>query len=103
MKVDYNPDKEGHTDHKWEVIKATTRDLPSLDVDGKEMRFGKDGAFRVNDPGVADAIRQTYARTGDVTVTRVRYPSVHDRGHRYFFGSLPAMPWKEKGEDESKD
>jgi len=101
MKVDYNPDREGHTDHKWEVIKATTRDLPSLDVDGKEMRFGKDGAFRVNDPGVAEAIRQTYARTGDVTVTRVRYPSVHDRGHRYFFGSLPAMPWKEKGEDES--
>lgn len=98
-KVDYNPDREGFVDHKWEVIKSTTRPLDSLDVDGQQMSFGRDNAFRVSDPGVADAIRQTYAKRGDVTVTRIRYPSVHDRGHRYHFGSWPEMPWKRKEQD----
>ena len=102
-RADYNSDREGHTEHKWEVIRATRRDLPSLDVDGKQMNFGKDGAFRVNDEGVAAAIREEYAKKGDVTVTRIRYPGEHDRGHRYFFGQLPEMPWKENGNGETED
>jgi hypothetical protein len=100
--VDWNPDREGFVDHRWEVIKATTRDLPSINVDGKEMQFGREGAFRVSDPGVAAAIRQTYAQRGDVTVTRVRYPHQSDRGHRYFFGSMPEMPWKKEVEHANK-
>ncbi|HKZ77717.1 MAG TPA: hypothetical protein VJ124_05285 [Pyrinomonadaceae bacterium] len=101
-RADYNSDREGHAEHKWEVIRATRRDLPSLDVDGKQMNFGKDGAFRVNDEGVAAAIREEYAKKGDVTVTRIRYPGEHDRGHRYFFGQLPEMPWKENGNGETE-
>ena len=101
-RADYNPDREGHVAKKWEVIRATRRDLPSIDVDGKQMRFGEDGAFRVNDEGVAAAIREEYARKGDVTVTRIRYPGAADRGHRYFFGQLPEMPWKENGNGETK-
>src|SRR3970040_20895 len=93
-RADYNPDREGHAEHKWEVIRATRRDLPGIDVDGKQMKFGKDGAFRVNDEGVAAAIREEYARKGDVTVTRIRYPGAADRRHYYFFGQLPEMPWK---------
>ena len=100
--IDFNSDREGHVDHKWEVIKATTRELDALDVDGKQMRFGKDGAFRVTDPGVAAAIRQTYGRRGDVTVTRIRYPHVSDRGHTYLF-SVPALPWKEGKDGEEKE
>src|SRR3989304_2589794 len=56
-RADYNPDREGHVAKKWEVIRATRRDLPSIDVDGKQMKFGRDGAFRVNDEGGAAAIR----------------------------------------------
>ena len=102
-RADYNSDKERHAEHKWEVIRATRRPLESVDVDGKQMKFGKDGAFRVNDEGVAAAIREEYARKGDVTVTRIRYPGAADRGHRYFFGQLPEMPWKkENGNGETK-
>ena len=101
-RADYNSDKERHAEHKWEVIRATRRDLPSIDVDGKQMKFGKDGAFRVNDEGVAAAIREEYARKGDVTVTRIRYPGAHDRGHRYFFGGWPLAPWKDNGNGEAE-
>ena len=101
-RADYNSDKERHAEHKWEVIRATRRDLPSIDVDGKQMKFGKDGAFRVNDEGVAAAIREEYAKKGDVTVTRIRYPGAHDRGHRYFFGGWPLAPWKDNGNGEAE-
>ena len=105
-RADYNSDKERHAEHKWEVIRATRRDLPGIEVDGKQMKFGKDGAFRVNDEGVAAAIREEYARKGDVTVTRIRYPGAADRGHYYFFGQLPEMPWKKEngnGEAETQE
>src|SRR4030067_3613547 len=101
-RADYNPHREPPAEHKWQDIRPTRRDLPGLDVDGKQMKFGKDGAFRVNDEGVAAAIREEYARKGDVTVTRIRYPGAADRGHRYFFGQLPEMPWKENGNGEAK-
>jgi len=105
-RADYNPDKEKWAEHKWEVIRATRRPLESVDVDGKQMKFGRDGAFRVNDEGVAAAIREEYARKGDVTVTRIRYPGAADRGHYYFFGQLPEMPWKKEngnGEAETQE
>ena len=103
-RADYNSDREGHTEHKWEVIRATRPPLESLDVDGKQMRFGKDGAFRVNDEGVAAAIREEYAKKGDVTVTRIRYPGAADKGHYYFRGGWPEMPWKkEQGNGETED
>src|SRR3990167_3167092 len=101
-RADYNSDKERHAEHKWEVIRATRRDLPGIEVDGKQMTFGKDGAFRVNDEGVAAAIREEYAKKGDVTVTRIRYPGAADRGHRYFFGGWPLAPWKENGNGEAE-
>src|SRR3990167_5995491 len=80
-RADYNSDKERHAEHKWEVIRATRRDLPGIDVDGKEMKF---------------------AKKGDVTVTRIRYPGAADRGHRYFFGGWPLAPWKENGNGEAE-
>ena len=105
-RADYNSDKERHAEHKWEVIRATRRPLESVDVDGKQMKFGKDGAFRVNDEGVAAAIREEYARKGDVTVTRIRYPGAADRGHRYFFGGWIEAPWKrskDNGETKAEE
>ena len=105
-RADYNPDKEKWAEHKWEVIRATRRPLESVDVDGKQMKFGRDGAFRVNDEGVAAAIREEYARKGDVTVTRIRYPGAADRGHRYFFGGWIEAPWKrskDNGETKAEE
>lgn len=80
---------EGHIEHTYEVIQAVRRPV-NVEVDGKQMPFGKDMAMRVKDPGVADEIRAKYG--GDVTVTRIRYPRPADFGHRYFF-AIPAMPW----------
>ncbi len=61
------------------------------------MPFGRDGAFRVRDSGIAEEIKTKYG--GDVVVSKIRYPDVHDRGHRYFFGMIPEMPWKRKKGD----
>src|SRR3990167_4889638 len=102
--IEYNSDSEGHVKKKWQVQNAS-REPVQVEIDGKQMPFGRDGVFRVNDPGVADAIRQKYGRTGQVTVSRIRYPDVADRGHKYFF-SMPEMPWrrnKENGEEEKLD
>src|SRR3989304_6250460 len=102
-RADYNSDKERHAEHKWEVIGATRRDLPSIDVDGKQRKFGRDGAAPVNEEGGDAGIRGEYARKAYVTVTRIRYPGAADRGHYYFFGQLPEMPWKkENGNGETK-
>ena len=80
-----------------EIIQAVQRPV-HVEVDGKQMPFGNSGAFRVKDQGVADEISAKYGgKNGDVTVTRIKYPHVADRGHKYFF-TVPALPWH-KDED----
>ena len=80
-----------------EVIQAVRRPV-HVKVDGKYMPFGRDGAFRVKDPGVAAEISAKYGgKNGDVTVTKVKYPHISDRGHKYFF-SVPELPWKKEKE-----
>jgi len=104
---DFNPDREGHTEKKYMVVKATTDpEFKGVELDGKEYKFGHEGWFRVpGDPGLANALRQRLGRKA--TVSRIRAPKAADRGHRYFFGSLPEMPWKriarEKEESEKKE
>jgi len=92
MAQDYRPDKERWRGKKrWMVVKATkNQDFTGVTVDGKEMKFGKVGAFRVSDEGVANAIRQQVGM--NATVTRFENPDPSDRGHTYIF-SMPAMPW----------
>jgi hypothetical protein len=95
MARDYNPDKESHRDHEWMVVKATTDPTVQGVATAKgNLRFGKDGAFKVSDPGLANEIRETVGM--NATVSRVSKVKAADRGHRYFFGSLPEMPWKRK-------
>lgn len=80
-----------------EVIQAVRRPV-KVEIDGKRMPFGKDLAFRVKDPGVAAAIRDKYGgEKGDVTVTRVKYPHISDRGHNYHF-TVPELPWHKEQE-----
>ena len=92
---DWNPDREGHRDHKWIVHKATTGRLDKVEADGKEMSFNREGRFSVKDEALAGAIRKKYPHTATVTRVSTFHPS--DRGHKYFF-SIPAMPWHEEKE-----
>jgi hypothetical protein len=90
---DYNPDKERHRDHKWIVHKAVRdRDFLGVVAGGKEMRFNREERFSVSDESIAAEIREDHPHT--VAVTRVNNPKPADRGHKYFFGLWPEMPWK---------
>ena len=98
---DYNPDKERHRDHKWIVHKAIQdRSFSGVVAADRQMKFNREGRFAIQDPGVAAEIRKEYPR--DVTVTRVRNPHRSDRGHVYFFGQWPAMPWKDNGKGDEQ-
>ncbi len=95
--MDYDPALDKHAGKKYMVINATKRPMNGVEVGGMRMKFGREGWLRVKDPGVANAIREKYGNT--VTVTGVRAPDVHDRGHKFHF-SVPELPWhKEKVND----
>ena len=102
---DFNPDREGWTGHKYIVQRVWQgADTKSLDVGTGEMKWNKEGRLLVNDNGVANALRQKYK--ADITVTRMKWPDVHDRGHKYIFGGWPEMPWKrskDNGNAEEKE
>lgn len=90
---DFNPDKERHVDHRYIVTKST-RDskVTGLKLGDREVKFNNQGFAMVEgDPVIANELRSVAGR--DATVSRVRYPKPADRGHIYFFGSMPAMPW----------
>ena len=96
---DWNPDREGFVKHKWIVQNATqNRNFKGVKAGDKDMLFNDEGRFLINDPVVANEIRKEHPR--DVTVTRMRYPSAADRGHKYFF-SCPALPWHEDKNDNN--
>ena len=80
----------------YEVIAAQPDVGKSLEVDGRDLKFRGNGMMRIKDRGLAMAIKDRYGKgpMPGVTVTKVNYPGQADRGHRYFFGSMPEMPWK---------
>ncbi len=79
----------------YEVVKSTRRDIKGIEVDGKKHMFGKDGAFRVNDAGVAREIDEAHGlEGGDRQVTVMKVP-VRDKIHRYAF-SMPRGDWKSR-------
>lgn len=80
---------------KYMVTKATPRkDVVGLDIAGKQMLFGeKTNSFEVSDAGVAKEIEAAHGgKRSDVVVTPHHVPA--ERGHKYFFGQMPEMPWK---------
>ncbi len=99
---DWNPDREGHRNHKWIVHKAMKMPrFKSVKAAGKEMPFNREGRFAVKDETLAAEIRKKYPR--EATVTRVTDWHPSDRGHNYFF-SVPELPWKkEKDADKDRD
>jgi len=101
---DYNPDKEGHVDHKFIVQKAwpgTSMDPgESVQTSKGALQFNDEGRLVVRDPALAREIQQANPR--ELAVTRVRYPNQADRGHRYHFGQMPAMPWHRYDENGNR-
>lgn len=83
------------SDRQYEVIKAVTNDV-NVEIGGKKMPFGKLGAFRVKDPGVAQAIREKYGR--QVTVTGINARPVMERKLHPNRIISPGMPWNKHDE-----
>lgn len=97
---DYNPDKEGHRDHKFIVQKAQRRDnRRGINYGEKKFNFNKDGRFVLNDESIAREVQKLHPH--DLAVTRVTVNHPSDRGHRYFF-SVPSMPWHKEKDDGKK-
>jgi hypothetical protein len=71
---------------KFQVIKATTRDIPGVYVGGREKRFSKNGTFETSDPGEAAEINKVLGMkgTGEVVVTPFKEK---EPGHTYTFGT----------------
>jgi len=97
---DWNPDREGHTDHEYIVQNATRRWIPGVQTQKGLLKFNREGRMKVKDPALANEIRTSEIGKHDVTVTRVRHPKPSDQGHRYFFGGWPEMPWKKKKHEQ---
>lgn len=96
MAPDYDPSRDGHVAHKFFVQKAWPGkgDLDpgdSVKTSKGDLKFNQDGRLVINDQALAREVQQQYPR--ELAVTRMRYPDQADRGHRYFFGRNPGMPW----------
>ena len=71
---------------KYEVIKATTRDIPGVRVGGRERYFSHNGMFTTRDAGEAAEIDKVLGTkgTGEVVVTSY---NEKEHGHTYLFGA----------------
>jgi hypothetical protein len=71
---------------KYQVIKATTREIPGLTVGGRAKQFAPNGTFETDDPGEAAEIDKVLGAkgTGEVVVTPYE---TKEHGHTYTFGT----------------
>jgi hypothetical protein len=70
---------------KYQVIKATKREIPGLAVGGRVKKFSRNGTFETDDAGEAAEIDKVLGRkgTGEVVVTS---HNKKEPGHTYTFG-----------------
>jgi hypothetical protein len=78
---------------KFQVIKATTRDIPGVYVGGREKRFARNGTFTTSDAGEAAEINKVLGMkgTGEVVVTPYKE---QEPGHRYTFSGVDTSDFK---------
>jgi hypothetical protein len=71
---------------RFQVIKATTREIPGVMVGGRVKKFKRNGTFETDDPGEAKEIDKVLGEkgTGEVVVTE---DIVKETGHTYTFGA----------------
>ena len=95
----YTKPKASSTVHGkvWEIIKASKRDFQGIIGQGRDMRFGPNGAFVIRDAKKAKEIsdKYGYAPGGSRDVIVVERDEYASRGRRNLF-SVPDLPWKEK-------
>lgn len=92
---DYNPDREGHRKHKFIVQPAWKSGMKKKGInlpDGRFAKYNREKRFMLNDEKMARDVQKEHRN--DLVVTRVNDPDIADRGHNYFFGQIPEMPWK---------
>jgi len=72
---------------KYQVIKATTREIPGVYVGGRKREFGKNGTFQVSDAGEAAEINKVLGAkgTGEVVVVA---NTEKEHGHNYTFSGV---------------
>jgi hypothetical protein len=72
---------------KYQVIKATTREIPGLMVGGREKMFDARGTFETDDAGEAKEIDDVLGKkgTGEVVVTNYKDK---EAGHNYTFTGM---------------
>ena len=97
MAPDYNSDKEKHVDHKFVVQTAWPGVANKVKTSKGELEMSDKGRMIIKDEALAREIQKEHPT--DLAVTRMRMPKPADVGHRYFFGSLPAMPWKRQSQE----
>lgn len=75
---------------KFQVIKATTREIPGVYVGGRKKLFDHNGTFETSDAGEAAEIDKVLGRkgTGEVVVTPYKDHTTNEPGHKYTFGAL---------------
>ena len=91
--MDYNADKESHVPRKF-LVQPSSKMPGQKSVttdDGRKLVFDKFQRLSISDEGLARELQSEYKR--DIVVSRMRIP---ERGHNYFWGSWPEMPWKNK-------
>ena len=100
---DFNSSKElGQGKKKWVVQSATKRIADSVKTGKGDLKLDDFGRCLIKDEGLAREIQKDHRR--DMTVSRIFMDDPADRGHHYFWGSWPEMPWKrEESEIESGD
>ena len=69
---------------KYQVIKATTRELSGLTVGGRPKAFQKNGTFETSDPGEAAEIDKVLGAKGTGEVVVTPYDD-NEPGHNYRF------------------
>ena len=80
---------------KYEVIKASQKNIDGVDVEGRNYKFGPNGSMYISDPGIANAIDKEYGHkegNGDVVVSPVLFV---EPGHKYFFGASTSRTFRE--------
>lgn len=87
----------GSRKQEFEVVQNRP-DVDSVEVDGREHRFGRSGMFKVDDPGVARDIKQSVGQDGrdDVIVVPTEDQPA-EPGHTYMFRHN-GVPWAEYDE-----
>lgn len=76
-----------------------------IDLNGTEYKFkSQQGqSFFTRNKGLAMDIDRAHGKRGSksVAVAEVRVQDNHDRGHSYFWGQWPEMPWKRHKQEEN--